>query len=270
MVEMPGVKDPARVEKLLQGSANLEFWETYLLSEVGAAVNSLDARLAELNKARKNLADTAAVDSVRTDSAATAAKPAGKADLSAFTKGAQKTQAAAGNAQMEQLKAEHPLLALLNQQLSRPDNCVLGIAQARDTAAINAMMRSEVAKGILPADLVLAWSVKPLTEQGMPKGYFELYALKATGGKPALGGDVVSDARDEYDQFHRPCVSMTMNSQAHASGPALRATTSSARWPSCWTTTCIAPLLSRARLRAAFRRLPVTLRPRTPRTWPTC
>lgn len=213
MVEMPGVKDPARVEKLLQGSANLEFWETYLLSEVGAAVNSLDARLAELNKARKNLADTAAVDSVRTDSAAAAAKPAGKADLSAFTKGAQKTQAAAGNAQMEQLKAEHPLLALLNQQLSRPDNCVLGIAQARDTAAINAMMRSELAKGILPADLVLAWSVKPLTEQGMPKGYFELYALKATGGKPALGGDVVSDARDEYDQFHRPCVSMTMNTQ---------------------------------------------------------
>lgn len=210
MVEMPGVKDPARVEKLLQGSANLEFWETYLLSEVGAAINSLDSRLAEINKGQqKTTADSTQADSTK----AAAPKAEGKADLSAFKKGAQQAQSQANNAQMEKIKAEHPLLALLNQQLSRPDNCILGIVQARDTAAVNAMLHSEAAKSILPSDLVLAWSVKPLTEKGMPKGYFELYALKSTNGKPALGGDVVSDAKDEYDQFHRPCVSMTMNSQ---------------------------------------------------------
>lgn len=210
MVEMPGIKDPARVEKLLQGSANLEFWETYLLSEVGAAINSLDSRLAEINKGQqKTTADSTQADSTK----AAAPKAEGKADLSAFKKGAQQAQSQANNAQMEKIKAEHPLLALLNQQLSRPDNCILGIVQARDTAAVNAMLHSEAAKSILPSDLVLAWSVKPLTEKGMPKGYFELYALKSTNGKPALGGDVVSDAKDEYDQFHRPCVSMTMNSQ---------------------------------------------------------
>lgn len=175
MVEMPGIKEPERVRKLLQGSANLEFWETYTLAEVQSSLLSLDKRLAGTDK------DTAAADTTK----AAAAKKSGAAD-------------------------QHPLLSKLAQiQGMQPNNCVVGYATAKDTAAINAMINSEAAKAVLPADLRLAWGVK--SASGMKANVFELYALRAINGQPSMQGDVIADAKDEFEQqYHRPIVSMTM------------------------------------------------------------
>ncbi len=203
MVEMPGIKEPERVRKLLQGSANLEFWETYNASEVGAAIASLDNRLAQQAKGGKTEAATTkdVADTVVTQNKG----------LDAFKKGGANSTETAGNAQKEALKAQHPLFALLAQDIVSPQNCIIGMALARDTAAVNQMLQSDLAKEILPSDLRLHWGVKP---SDLVKGdYYELYALKATDGHAAMAGDMVEGAKDDYDEHHRPCVSMTMNTE---------------------------------------------------------
>ena len=175
MVEMPGIKEPERVRKLLQGSANLEFWETYTLGETMSSLTALDKRLAGADAK-----DSAAADSTK----AKAAKAKSAAE-------------------------QHPLFSkLIMMQGMQPTNCVVGYAIAKDTAAINAMVNSEAAKSILPADLKLAWGVK--NASGMKANVFELYALRASNGLPSMQGDVIADAKDEFDQNHRPIVSMTM------------------------------------------------------------
>ena len=180
MVEMPGIKEPERVRKLLQGSANLEFWETYTLAEVQSSLLSLDKRLAGTDT------DTTVADTTKAAAAKTTA--------------AKKTSA----------ENQHPLLSKLAQiQGMQPNNCVVGYATAKDTAAINAMINSEAAKAVLPADLRLAWGVK--SASGMKANVFELYALRAVNGQPSMQGDVIADAKDEFEQqYHRPIVSMTM------------------------------------------------------------
>lgn len=175
MVEMPGIKEPERVRKLLQGSANLEFWETYTLGETMSSLTALDKRLAGADAK-----DSAAADSTK----AKAAKAKSAAE-------------------------QHPLFSkLIMMQGMQPTNCVVGYAIAKDTAAINAMVNSEAAKSILPADLKLAWGVK--NASGMKANVFELYALRANNGQPSMQGDVIAAAKDEFDQNHRPIVSMTM------------------------------------------------------------
>ena len=179
MVEMPGIKEPERVRKLLQGSANLEFWETYTLAEVQSSLLSLDKRLAGTDT------DTTVADTTKAAAKTTAAK---------------KTSG----------ENQHPLLSKLAQiQGMQPNNCVVGYATAKDTAAINAMINSEAAKAVLPADLRLAWGVK--SASGMKANVFELYALRAVNGQPSMQGDVIAVAKDEFEQqYHRPIVSMTM------------------------------------------------------------
>lgn len=187
MVEMPGIKEPERVRKLLQGSANLEFWETYKLSEIYTSLQSLDSRLAKGDAA---VADTAAADTAKAVAAA--------ADS---VKAAQKAADAAAQ--------QHPLFAKLAQiQGMSPDGCVIGFALAADTAAVNAMLNSEAAKATLPVDLQLSWGVK--SAEGMKGNVFELYALRKVSGGPALQGDVIADAKDDFDQQHNPIVSMSM------------------------------------------------------------
>ena len=172
MVEMPGIKEPERVRKLLQGSANLEFWETYTLAELQSSLTTLDSRLAGGN-------DTTATDSTKAQAA--------KADV----------------------KNQHPLFSKLAQiQGMQPGGCVVGYAVARDTAEVNKMVHSAVAEAVLPADLRLAWGVK--NADGMKANVFELYALRAISGQPSMQGDVIEDAKDDFDQNHRPIVSMTM------------------------------------------------------------
>ena len=192
MVEMPGIKEPERMRKLLQGSANLEFWETYNAQEVMPYLNQLNARLANGGS-----------DTTATDTAATAAKKAPK-----FGK------ANAGKKALADVEAKrNPLLSKLMPYASL---ALVGYASINDTAAINHMLQSPAAKQILPSDLRLLWSAKPVTDVPQLRNHYELYALKVTttNGRAPLEGDVVTDAKDQFNNLTgQPEVSMTMNSE---------------------------------------------------------
>ena len=201
MVEMPGIREPERMRKLLQGSANLEFWETYNNQEITPYLTQLDQRLAN----GETKVDTAATDSTKKVQAKAAATP--KFALN-------KNNAAKGeDAQMAALKKMHPLLSML-QTIPGDALSLVGYASVRDTAAINKMIYGSLAKQILPSDLKLLWSAKP--EDGLnKKNVYGLYALKITtsDGRAPLEGDVVTTAKDDFNQHGRPQVSMTMNSE---------------------------------------------------------
>lgn len=199
MVEMPGIREPERMRKLLQGSANLEFWETYNNQEVNPYLIQLDQRLA--NGGHEAKADTTAADSSKT-----APAKAEKAKLA--LKNSQQDKAISNEAATVAAKKEHPLLAML-QTIPGEALSTVGYAHVRDTAEINKLIHSAVAKQILPSDLKLLWSAKPAQ-----KNVFELHALKVTtsDGRAPIEGDVVTDAKDQFDNFGRPEVSMSMNS----------------------------------------------------------
>ena len=199
MVELPGIKEPERVRKLLQGSANLEFWETYTGKEISGYLQSADMKLRTL------LAD--AEPAAETEENAAAAPAVSKTDsLAAALKGESKSE----EATLEQLKKDHPLLAIL--QVSNNAGPVVGYANYKDTADINRYLSMPEVAAQLPKDLRLKWGVSPFEYD--PKAQtFELYAIKSTerSGKAPLEGDVVVDAKDEYDQYGKPAVSMSMN-----------------------------------------------------------
>lgn len=215
MVEMPGIKEPDRVRKLLQGSANLEFWETYNTMEAVPFLVTLDRELASAgvtSSAESAVEETAVADSAQAVSADTLVQKT--ADLATAVKGATGAAQASGDkqsAEYEKFKKEHPLFAVL-QVAQGNMGCVVGYANWRDTAAVNRFLASDEAKAVLPADLRLKWGVKGLGK-GQSGDIYELYAIKVTerNGRAPLEGDVVSEANDEFDQNNRPCVSMTMN-----------------------------------------------------------
>ena len=200
MVELPGIKEPERVRKLLQGSANLEFWETFDAKDIAPVLISADSR------ARDVLSTTAAADT--TAAPAVAAATSAKDSLTAALKGETAAQTAA-NQSFEAAKKEHPLLAVL-QVNQGGRGAVVGFAHHRDTVEVNRILALKAVKDILPRDLKLMWGVAAMDKEGQ---IFELYAIKSTerNGRAPLEGDVVTDARDSYDQYNRPCVSMSMN-----------------------------------------------------------
>ena len=206
MVEMPGVREPERVRKLLQGSANLEFWETYNSQEIVPYLSQLDQRIANVNSETADTTKAEAADSAK-------AEPAKAAQPNFQLKNADAKTAATGkaDAKTEQLKKQHPLLSIfqpINQGYS-----LVGYAHVRDTAAINKIIYSDEAKKVLPSDCKLLWSAKSMDGN---KNIFELYALKvtATNGRAPLEGDVIVDAKDEFDHTTgRPVVSMSMNTE---------------------------------------------------------
>ena len=202
MVEMPGIKEPERMRKLLQGSANLEFWETYNADEVIPYLQQLDSRLA--NDASN---DTTAVK-----------KAIKKADAKKvkfqLKNNDDETPTQKSNAQMEAAKKQHPLLAML-QTTGQNSLALVGYASVRDTAAISKLIYGQTAKQILPTDLKLLWSATP--EDGIKaKNIYGLYAIKvsSSNGQAPLQGDVVVDAKDEFNHVTgQPEVNMTMNTE---------------------------------------------------------
>ena len=204
MVEMPGVREPERMRKLLQGSANLEFWETYSSDEIVPYLVQLDQRLAGGDEEEAS-ADTTAV---KTDSAAVAAPVKSKFQIK---KADNKKNIVSEETQAKKL---HPLLSMLqtmNQQLS-----MVGMASIRDTAAINKMLHSAIAKQVLPSDVKLLWSAKPTDLIKNNKKIYELHAIKVTtsDGRAPIEGDVVTDASDQFNNLTgQPEVSMTMNQE---------------------------------------------------------
>lgn len=217
LVELPGVKEPERVRKLLQGSANLEFWETYKLPEVYqqlAAADNLLATILNSNNATTEVAtDTAVAETEETTEAA-----ANDADSLLAEIGKDKPADAQAAQSMEEYAKQHPLFALLqisqyNGQLS--PGPVVGIAHTKDIAKINEYLEMKQVKDLLPRNLSLKWGVKAIDEKEL---FFELYAIKVTNrdGTPALGGDVVTDANADFSQQagrSEQQVSMAMNAE---------------------------------------------------------
>ena len=213
MVEMPGVREPERVRKLLQGSANLEFWETYNSNEITPALRQLDQTMANGGEVKKDTAATEKKnDAAEKAEVAEKTSPA-KLKVNANKNSAAKAAASSESAQMAQAKKTNPLLAVL-QLAPQGSLSVVGYANVRDTAAVNKIIYSAAAKQVLPSDLKLLWGAKPADGLSV-KNVYELYALKVTqsNGHAPLEGDVITDAKDEFDQMsNRPSVSMSMNS----------------------------------------------------------
>ncbi|MEI7982461.1 MAG: protein translocase subunit SecDF, partial [Bacteroidota bacterium] len=254
LIELPGIKDPERVRKLLQGTAQLEFWETYQFPDLQPFFGEANKKLVSIMSATK---DSLKVDStLKADTAATAKAItskqllAGKKELSkkddskklaeksVVKKDSAKNDTSKGNALLKQLGKDtsktnvankrnesfedyakkNPLFAYLNPaiyqnkdgQYVAGQTAMVGRAFIKDTARVNQMLR--LTKNLFPRDLKLAWTVKPRSES---KDVLELVALKVTSrdGSPALGGDMITAARQDYDQNGRVEVSMSMNSE---------------------------------------------------------
>jgi len=203
LVELPGIKEPERVRKLLQGTANLEFWKTYELNEIYPALEEANKKIASF------INGTALTDSLKTNDStvvakndSTAATTTAKVDTGANKK--KLTQA--------QREKENPLFSILqlsfDQQTGQLNKgAIVGYASVKDTAKINRMF--EMVKSTLPRDLRLAWEHKAIDEKA---GIIQLIALKAVGDKGAvLTGDVITDARQDYSDKGGNEISMTMN-----------------------------------------------------------
>ena len=209
MVEMPGISQPERMRKMLQGSANLEFWETYNSDEIAPYLQQLDTRIANGDNGEEKT-DTVAADPAAAKKAVAKAEPK-KAEGKFSIKKKDDAAKVGEDAQNAAAIKAHPLLARL--QLGGGLSTV-GYASVRDTAAINKIIYSAVAKRVLPSDLRLLWSAKPADHLNV-KNIYELHALKVTTttGRAPLEGDVITDAKDEFDQMGSPVVSMKMNTE---------------------------------------------------------
>ena len=203
MVEMPGIREPERMRKLLQGSANLEFWETFNADEIAPLLSQVDQRFANGGQ-EQAAADSAAA---KADTVQAAAKKEAKLQL----KGTDSEGAKASKKAEADMQKMHPLLSRL--QVIGQGLSVVGYASVRDTAAVNKIIYSSVAKQILPANLRLLWSAKP-ADGIQAKNFYELHAIKVTttNGRAPLEGDVVTDAKDQFNNISgQPEVSMSMN-----------------------------------------------------------
>ncbi len=212
MVEMPGIKEPERVRKLLQGSANLEFWETYNSQEITPLLAQLNQRYAI--QGGEVVEDSVAVEpAAETAEAAADTTKAAAGDLAA--KLAKKDAKADNSKAIEAAKKQNPLFSIF-QPTQGNTLAVVGYANARDTAEINKIIYSDLAARIFPAELKLRWGAKAedFGGQNTRGDIFELYALKITepSGRAPLEGDVITNAKDDFDQMGHPSVSMQMNS----------------------------------------------------------
>ncbi len=211
MVEMPGVKDQERVRKLLQGSANLEFWETYNAEDLYSYFMQVNQRLAiEASNAEEAqpaaeeaTAETPAVEEAVADSA-----KSGLAEAIA----AEDKEAPATEAEIAAAKKANPLFSIL-QVIPSGSLSVVGYANVKDMAEIDGLLASDIAKQVFPSDVRFYWEAKP-SEFSTRGDVYALHAIRVTeaSGKAPLEGNVVVSAKDEFDQNNHPCVSMQMNS----------------------------------------------------------
>ena len=215
LIELPGIKDPERVRKLLQGSANLEFWETYDLAEILPQLVQINAEVAKVN------ATTEAVNVPAEEAKEDVKAEANAADIDALVDNiAAKDSAAEAEADqeaaLEQYKKQNPLFAVLNPSVNQAGQAyrgpVVGTVHYTDTAKVMAMLNSSMAKSILPRELRLCWTVKAIDDA---ETFYQLVALKAqTNGRPSLEGDVITDARADFGQTSAYAnVSMSMNAE---------------------------------------------------------
>ena len=195
LVELPGVKEPERVRKLLQGTASLEFWETYNFSEIEMYLNEANAAIAEALAAEEEAAQEVAATE-------------GEDILAAELKQAEAEQTNAAAVK------QNPLFAVLQPSGMRENACI-GLAHYSDTALVNKYLAMEQVKGIFPPEFRAMWTVKPSQYFG-DGNVFELVAIKVatSDGKAKIDGDEVTDARVQYGNTGgNPEVSMSMNAE---------------------------------------------------------
>ena len=199
MIELPGVKEPERVRKLLQGSANLEFWETFGSQEIIPLFSEVDSKLAMAAPVEEKASESEPAAEVATEE---------NSDDLADALASESTEAAT----QEDLKKQHPLYAVLQPAQAYEGSCVVGYAHYRDTAAVNSLLASAEAKKVLPRELRLYWGVDAI-DKTTTNQIYALYAIRSAqrNGRAPLEGDVITDAADSFDQFGRPCVTMSMN-----------------------------------------------------------
>ena len=201
LVELPGVKEPERVRKLLQGTASLEFWPTFTYDEMASYLDEANTRLAQLlDTDEPEKADEPAADAAEGDAVAQELKA---------------QSAASEDAELTAARKANPLYAVLSPSGMRGNACI-GLAAAADTALVNKYLRMPEIAAIFPAEFRPMWSVQP-SEYVAGDNIYELVAIKATSrdGKAPLDGGVVTDAHVDYDQRRggNPGVSMTMNAE---------------------------------------------------------
>ena len=209
LIELPGIKEPERVRKLLQGSANLEFWETYNLEEILPQLSQINSELAKANAST----EVAQAEEVKEETKAEVVD-----DVAALVEAADSLAQAEADqkAAVEEFKKNNPLFAAIQLSVNQAGQAyqgpVVGTAHYTDTAKVMAMLNSQVAKSILPRDLNLCWTVKAIDPA---EAYYQLVALKSqTSGRPSLEGDVITDARADFGQTSAYAnVSMTMNAE---------------------------------------------------------
>ncbi|MBO5961494.1 MAG: protein translocase subunit SecDF [Paludibacteraceae bacterium] len=219
LIELPGIKEPERVRKLLQGSANLEFWETYEMNEIAANLIQANALIAEMQRAAEPQ-ETAAEEVVEeTPAVETQDSVASAVDSLAAQLTANNTEAeVADNAEaIEKYKKENPLFAVLQPSLDQAGQAmrgpVVGIAHYSDTVAVNKYLGMKQVRELMPRDLQFRWTVKAFDEAGY---YYQLVAIKVTNrdGRAPLEGSAVTDARADFSQSSVYAnVSMTMNAE---------------------------------------------------------
>ena len=204
MVELPGIKEPERVRKLLQGSANLEFWETYKYSEIQDVLTRIDSRLAQKYSDENP-------EEVKEETAVEEQTATAENDLAGQLLDTDKSEDNATAAQREALRKSNPLMSRL-MPYPYGDSWVAGVSHYSDTAEVNRMLASAEAKSIIPRDLKFLWGVAPMDGTD---AYYELYCIKSDNknGQADLTGDVVTDSKADFDQHGRPCVSMAMNTE---------------------------------------------------------
>lgn len=208
MVELPGIKEPERVRKLLQGSANLEFWETFAAREVLSHLQNADAKLRSLQATEAEPQTTAVADTT-TQAVAPQATVSLADSLASTLKG--ETASTTENESFEAIKKQYPLLSILQLNTSG-QGPVVGYANYKDTAEVNRYLSMPEVQTELPRDLRLKWGVSA-AEFDKKGQTFELYAIKSSerNGRAPMEGDVVTEAYDEFDQHGKPAVGMVMN-----------------------------------------------------------
>jgi SecD/SecF fusion protein len=218
LVELPGVKDQNRVRNLLQGTATLEFWETYENQEVYPYLLQANEKLKEMRGAEdSNAVNNTAENTTETSAAKTDQDTTESSLLSELEQGADKDSTAAGLDNLANFKKEYPLFAILNPSTDQSGQImrgpVVGISHSKDTAQVDAYLHMEQIRNIFPRNMTFRWTAKSVDAGG---NYFRLIALKVTtrDGRAPLTGDVITDARQDFDQTgSSPEVSMNMNSE---------------------------------------------------------
>ena len=220
LIELPGIKEPERVRKLLQGSANLEFWETYDLSEILPQLAQINNEYAKINEATENATETEEAQEVAEAQPQVAQAATDSSDVEDLLDEIATDSAAQAEVNQEQAvenyKKQNPLFFILNPSISQSGQAyrgpVVGTVHYTDTARVNAMLSSTIAKQVLPRDLRLKWTVKAIDEANT---LYQLIALKAQrDGRASLEGDVITDARADFGQLTAYAnVSMSMNAE---------------------------------------------------------